>query len=235
MLRRVGETVRISFYLQERSVVRHKRHYFTFCFVCSLQSKRNWFGTEPVISPGRVSCSQKSCGGFNARIRCWDVGHATWPQGRAGFNTEFVSHSGERERENPDTEFNSPVCNSLWSLQTFNPSSEPFCFLYCFVSWADNDRLQYRSQTSTGCVCHPSQWQLSSPPDQVGSVSVSLVQLRGKVGHQSPNLRNESQTNRQKTLLCGTFLRLFYDENKPWTFLLLRISWSLFVVKMLSG
>lgn len=79
-------------------------------------------------------------------------------------------------------EFKSPVYNSSWSqriLSIYLRSSFPFFFR------ADNDRLQYRFQTSTRHSCNPSHWQLSSTGKQARPGLLSSVRFRGKIGHQS--------------------------------------------------
>lgn len=87
-------------------------------------------------------------------------------------------------------EFKSPVYNSSWLrriLSIYLRSHFPF-FL------ADNDRLQYRSQTSTRCSRHPSQWQLSSTAKQAGPGLPSSMRFEG----QNRTSINKSELQKKK-------------------------------------
>lgn len=88
-------------------------------------------------------------------------------------------------------EFKSPVYNSSWSrriLSIYLSSHFPFFR-------ADNDRLQYRSQTSTRRSRNPSQWQLSSTAKQARPGLLSSMRFGGKLRHQSTNLSYERNKN----------------------------------------
>lgn len=102
-------------------------------------------------------------------------------------------------------EFKSPVYNSSWSrriLSIYLRSHFPFF-------QADNDRLQYRSQTSTRRSRNPSQWQLSSTAKQARPGLLSSMRFGGKIGHQSTNQSIEKKKNPQYIVGGHFFWPLF--------------------------